>query len=192
MNSSMRYGVNIYPERDAGRAAVRASLRRGLGLGLLGALGLLFLTTQLISGFLLRERALRGERELAVMASRLPGDPGLAEETTGGLLQAARLSRVLWYPKLEVIAGALPDEMFVTEIVGVSTEAGRSHKRLEFTGHISGENPDLAPALAMVESLKRNPSLTEDLPVVEVSTARGTLLLTVEISCREAGEGPVR
>ena len=188
----MRYGVNVYPERNAGRAAVRASLRRGLGLGLIAALGRLLLATQLVSGFLLRERAERRERELAVVASLLPSDPGLAEETAVGRLQAARLNRVLWYPKLEVIAGTIPDEMFVTEIVGVSTEAGRSRKSLEFTGHITGENPDLAPALEMVESLKRNPVLTEDFPVVDVSTARGTLLLTVKISCREAEERPVR
>jgi hypothetical protein len=188
----MRYGVNIYPEHGAARASLRTSLRRGLGLGLIGALGLSLLAAQTISGFLLRERAKRLERDLAVMASSLPADPGSAGRAEADPLPRIYLDRVLWHPKLAVIAGTIPDEMFVTEIVGVSKEAGRSRKSLEFTGHISGENPDLAPALKMVESLKRNPVLIEDLPVVEVSTATGTLLLTVEISCREAGERSVR
>ncbi len=181
------YRINLYPEYQLARRAMRRRARVTALLTTLLGIELLLVGALLVSDVILRERIASLRNELPALTLRLEqnGRPcpqyELAREMVDLLAQ-----RVVWAPKLAAVAERTGGGIGLTAVSG---HAARRDGPPELT--IEGacrDDSGLAAVTDYIESLRRDDRFRSDLPSVALGTLRGDAGAEFEVLCRPGEE----
>lgn len=184
------YRINLYPEAEERRREGQRRVGRTLLVSLLIGLEVVLLLLVGLSGVLLREQAstLRAEVErLSARAARV-SQPSPELETSREIL-AARVVRIDWSPKLAALRRAIAPSLLLTEMSAQVGEKGRP-TRLELSGTVRAGGGQMEPVSGFLESLRNDPSVADDFPVIKLGTLEGGGSSRFEIVCEAAPAKP--
>ncbi len=186
----MNYRVNLYPERELRRGALRRETLRGLSTGLPLGAAVLIVAFLVVTGRQLGHRTAELEadvRELQALSLVVP--PESRQDAPRRLLDS-RLDRIDWAVLMSEMSKAMPAEVSLTEIRGLGrgrTDAGR---KLVLVGHLPEGTEDLAPVMDLIGSLRTGREMSVDFPMVALETAKSGAWVDFEITCRVPGGTP--
>jgi hypothetical protein len=184
------YRINLFPEALEKRKEGRRRVGRTLIVSALIGLEAVLLLLVGLSGLLLREQAssLRADVErLATRSSRV-SQPSPELEITRAML-STRAGRIDWSPKLAALPRAIDASLLLTEVTAQTGEKGRP-TRLEITGSIRSEGGGMEPVSRFLESLRSDPFLADDFPVIKLGTIEGEGAGRFQILCESVPVKP--
>lgn len=184
------YRINLYPEAGERRRENHRRLGRTLLVGLVIGLEVVLLLLVGLSGLLLREQAftLRAEVERLSARAARGSQPSPDLEVSRELL-ASRAARIDWSPKLAALKRAIAPSLLLTEVTAQVGEKGRP-TRFELSGRIRAGEGEMEPVSGFLESLRKDPSLADDFPVIKLGTLEGGGASRFQIVCEAAPVKP--
>lgn len=153
----------------------------------LAGLQLILIGSLVLSGMILSDRAELLRQENARLTARIEsaGSPR-PEVLIAGQILAARQARVDWSPKLATIPRKMDSALILSNLVGQADLRGRG-SRLALQGRVraGGQSESV---MRLVESLRTDPAMTRDLPLVRVGSVGGEGLDRFEVVCESLGK----